>query len=292
MGDGRGDMGKTQDVTVAGGRVFLSGPMTGYEDYNAMGFVKAQILVKRLGAAFVYNPIMQWICEPEDVSRGRGHESYMLECLHELTRMGEDGAPFYSAVVQLDGWEASEGARAEAAVAETCGIMRVSLSSLVADNQDGDGDGDDDQGEDENGCGICVPDVPAERPVHDATPSHAEPLRPEWESVSVSWQDVAEDGTARERPDRSSRNRNDAAMMVVIQGILEDRGIALGEVAKMTIFDAATVGMNAFVSQVGCDVTMRDGSRSHLSFELAGPVIPDSGKPLSEQVEADRVSWR
>lgn len=125
------------DSMVAGRTVFLSGPMTGYEHYNAQGFVEAQIRMKLLGAERVYNPISQWLGEPERISGTRGHESYMLECLHELTRRDGCGKATYDMVVQLDGWEASEGARMEAEVARACGIPLVPIAE--ADPAPGDG---------------------------------------------------------------------------------------------------------------------------------------------------------
>jgi hypothetical protein len=111
--------------------VFVSGPMTGRANYNERKFIQAQIKLRGLGAEHIYNPIMAWLSEPSRIADGRDHESYMTECLHELTRTRDDGMPFYDVVVQLDGWKKSLGAKAEYIVAESCGIPCVSISDIV-----------------------------------------------------------------------------------------------------------------------------------------------------------------
>lgn len=114
-----------------GTNAFLSGPMTGYKNYNERKFIAAQIKLKNAGAEDVYNPILQWICEPLRVSETRDHESYMVECVQELSRTKEDGTPYYDVLVQLDGWKRSDGARVEKIVAESCGIPCVSIHDIV-----------------------------------------------------------------------------------------------------------------------------------------------------------------
>lgn len=116
---------------VYGLNVFVSGPMTGYKDYNERAFMEAHIKLREAGAEHVYNPALQWVCEPLHISERRDHESYMLECIQELSRMAEDGTPFYDAVIQIDGWQASDGAVMEEAVATSCGIPCVSIHDVV-----------------------------------------------------------------------------------------------------------------------------------------------------------------
>lgn len=116
---------------VYGMNAFLSGPMTGHKNYNERGFVSAHIKLKNAGAESVYNPILQWLCEPARVSDARDHESYMTECIQELSRTKEDGTPYYDVLVQLDGWKRSEGARIEQIVAKSCGIQCVSIHDIV-----------------------------------------------------------------------------------------------------------------------------------------------------------------
>ena len=119
---------------LVGRNVFLSGPMTGHEDCNIAGFTKAHLLVRRLGAADVFDQAQEWLSSSEAEANARSHESYMLECLHELTRRDEDGNAYYDAVIQLPGWEASEGARMEESVAKACGIPVIDLSRMLAES--------------------------------------------------------------------------------------------------------------------------------------------------------------
>lgn len=101
-----------------GKAVFISGPMTGYEDYNRDAFDLAEMEINARGAIDVYNPARF----ADDGSLP--HEHYMAKTLHDLTEFfeGRPNRPYYDAVVLLEGWERSEGAKAEKAVAEVCGI--------------------------------------------------------------------------------------------------------------------------------------------------------------------------
>lgn len=120
-------------VPLVGSNVFLSGPMTGYEDCNIAGFTKAHLLVRRLRAADVFDQAQEWLSKSEAEANARSHEDYMLECLHELTRRDEDGNAYYDAVIQLPGWEESEGARMEESVAKACGIPVIDLSRMLTE---------------------------------------------------------------------------------------------------------------------------------------------------------------
>lgn len=108
-------------------RVFLSGPMSGLENFNMNAFTAAHARLKKAGAEEVFDPILTWLNEPERTSRKRDHESYMLECLAELTR-SDGGRPYYDILAQLDGWQDSPGAAVEAAVAKSLGIPTTNVS--------------------------------------------------------------------------------------------------------------------------------------------------------------------
>ena len=100
-------------------RLYISGPVTGIENDNVANFRRAQRLLNDAG----YEPFMPHeIVEPDD-----SHETAMRLCVHEITapviRRGvEYGSPRYDGVALLPGWEQSEGAKLEKAVAEACGI--------------------------------------------------------------------------------------------------------------------------------------------------------------------------
>lgn len=108
-------------------RVFLSGPMSGYDYYNAPEFTRAHAICKEAGAFSVFNPAEEWLNGDETKS----HEYYLRTCVHELTReLPMDYNPVYDVVVQLPGWENSEGAKTEAIVASACGIPCVALEDV------------------------------------------------------------------------------------------------------------------------------------------------------------------
>jgi hypothetical protein len=123
---------------LEGMRLFISGPMSSDGNNNVTKFLTAHIVLNRLGALSVYDPAVEWV---DDVSRGscedRGHEFYMRRCISELSKSWyvdseDDGTkPLYDLLVQLDGWQDSEGAKTEKMVAEACGIEVIELHALA-----------------------------------------------------------------------------------------------------------------------------------------------------------------
>ena len=99
-------------------RLYISGPVTGIDNDNFEAFREAQI---RLFDACYVTRVPHDLVIPED-----SHETAMLLCISELTgRTQKPGVrypvPRYDGVALLEGWEQSEGARLEKAVAEACG---------------------------------------------------------------------------------------------------------------------------------------------------------------------------
>lgn len=100
-------------------RLYVSGPVTGIENGNLSAFKSAQ---KELWAAGYLTD------KPHDlVNREDSHETAMLLCVNELTgRTQKPGirhpVPRYDGVALIEGWEQSEDAKLEKAVAEACGI--------------------------------------------------------------------------------------------------------------------------------------------------------------------------
>lgn len=115
--------------------VFISGPMSGFANYNMNAFMEAHAELKKAGADLVFNPILKWLNEPERVSQCRTHESYMLICLAELTayephQQNADAiVPKYDILVHLDGWQNSPGSKTEVTVAEAVGIQTMDLQA-------------------------------------------------------------------------------------------------------------------------------------------------------------------
>lgn len=121
-------------TSVDGKFVFLSGPMTGLPNWNKEAFARAEARLYEAGATWVYNPAQD---APKTDFDPYGHEYWMAEALHELTKLpqhrGDSGfSPVYDMLVRLPGWEDSEGAMTEFAVACACGIPAFDLAEVVA----------------------------------------------------------------------------------------------------------------------------------------------------------------
>lgn len=94
-------------------RLYISGPVTGRENRNFDAFREAQRSLVDAGHTAI---IPHQIVLPSST-----HERAMRTCINELT-WGRFGGFSYDGVALLPGWEQSEGARFEKAVAEVCGI--------------------------------------------------------------------------------------------------------------------------------------------------------------------------
>ena len=104
---------------------FISGPMSGIDDWNKAAFDACEARIKELsqGGAYVLNPASD---TPAEISSERPHTYYMFHTLHELVRMCySDNTPVFDAVVLLPDWDKSYGAVMEAMVAHECGIDLV-----------------------------------------------------------------------------------------------------------------------------------------------------------------------
>lgn len=100
-------------------RLYISGPVTGKPDDNWYAFNEASIALNEAGILAVI--------PHEFVKSGDTHETAMLLCVNELTgRTQKPGTrhpvPCFDGVALLPGWEQSEGAKLEKAVAEACDI--------------------------------------------------------------------------------------------------------------------------------------------------------------------------
>ncbi|WP_302796939.1 DUF4406 domain-containing protein [Adlercreutzia equolifaciens] len=100
-------------------RLYISGPVTGKPDDNRVAFSHAQRCL--VGAGYVAEI-------PHDyVPSGTPHEDAMALSVNQMTSCKHSfqlGATRkrYDGLALLPGWEQSEGARLEKAVAEACGI--------------------------------------------------------------------------------------------------------------------------------------------------------------------------
>ncbi|MBQ9042322.1 MAG: DUF4406 domain-containing protein [Eggerthellaceae bacterium] len=115
-------------MKVKGMTVYLSGPMTGWENFNKEAFDDAERKLRELGAVGVFNPASSL----PRVEQGWEREDFMLDDLDMLTMKyhsieGPEICPVFRAVVLLPFWWASKGARLERRVARAVGIPVVRL---------------------------------------------------------------------------------------------------------------------------------------------------------------------
>lgn len=103
---------------MGGIRVYLSGPMTGYEDFNFPAFNYATKMLEEVGFV-VENPADKGIIE------GWTWADYLKYDIAALITCEK--------VALLPGWECSRGARFEVLVADTLGITTLPWRNLIGD---------------------------------------------------------------------------------------------------------------------------------------------------------------
>lgn len=100
---------------IQGKSVFLSGPITGIDDYKDK-FADAAEVIKALGANTVFNPAAEI---PDSTER----EEAMRICTSKIITS--------DCVITLPGWQDSEGACFEYVASEICGIPHYELKELI-----------------------------------------------------------------------------------------------------------------------------------------------------------------
>lgn len=98
--------------------VYLSGPMSGYENFNRPAFDEAAANLRKAGFTVFVPGEHEEYDEAERASRTiskKKREFYMSRDLIWILEMAD-------AVVVLPGWENSEGAKLEVAVAQQVGV--------------------------------------------------------------------------------------------------------------------------------------------------------------------------
>ena len=116
-------------IDIKGKRIYLSGPMTGIEDYNRSEFDGAELGLLGAGADEVYDP-----AEHIDEYASLSHEVCMARSLRELLAERPwvgDEEPYYDLLVSLTGWQDSAGARLEREVAEAIGMEVYDIEEVL-----------------------------------------------------------------------------------------------------------------------------------------------------------------
>lgn len=111
--------------------------MSGIDYYNVDAFAKAHAIVREAGAYRVYDPAIEYLRSDLVRSSEQTHAYWMRRCIGELvsetpkTIFSNGGDYNYDVLVSLPGWEYSDGARLERAVAEMCGIDVCELEEVA-----------------------------------------------------------------------------------------------------------------------------------------------------------------
>ena len=103
-------------MTSEGGGVFISGPMSGIPNYNRDAFNEAEKMLKKAGYS-VFNPA--WLQLDEKLWGSK-----------EIARIDISALSSFDYIFQIDGWDLSLGAKAEAAVAKWMGIEVLEKSTV------------------------------------------------------------------------------------------------------------------------------------------------------------------
>ena len=125
-------------IDVTDKMIFLSGPITGKEHNNVAAFAVATERLREAGAAYVYNPAHKSSNAHSEKRSHMTHKDYLLDTIHELTERKKRSQTWewviprkYDMLVLLDGWQDSDGARMERAVALECGIPVYELFDVL-----------------------------------------------------------------------------------------------------------------------------------------------------------------
>jgi len=100
--------------------IYIAGPMRGYPDHNFPAFFQAEEKWKRKGEVIdkIYNPAQMDLNEGYDPKTVVESKAHLKDCMRrDLNAILE-----CDAIVMLPGWEKSEGAKVEHALAVYLGL--------------------------------------------------------------------------------------------------------------------------------------------------------------------------
>ena len=110
-------------------RIFIAGPMRGYENYNFKKFDYTEELLKRLGFDVVNPARISRKFKEKDVNSD-------IAVYNKMVDMQQEAEKTCNAILLLDGWQWSEGARLEVKTAASLDmqfLLEQDLTALLAD---------------------------------------------------------------------------------------------------------------------------------------------------------------
>jgi hypothetical protein len=123
--------------------IYISGPMSGHDDFNYDAFSEVELLLKGAQAGTVYNPAKRHCIKEGLFVRPRIEWmvwlDYMGDDLNMLSKTErrplKDGVnvPLFDYLVSLPGWEDSKGATIERMLADAAGIECFDWEEIEAE---------------------------------------------------------------------------------------------------------------------------------------------------------------
>lgn len=112
---------------MAAPRVYISGPMTGYKDFNFPAFFEAEVRLRAAGYEPVNPTRLNPGPHPAPNATPSEHKAYHQKCLREDIRALCD----CTMLALLTGWELSDGAQLELHIAHRLGIKPCLIEQLL-----------------------------------------------------------------------------------------------------------------------------------------------------------------
>ena len=108
-----------------------------------------------------------------------------------------------------------------------------------------------------------------------------------WDGEDVSWRQSEPDGTVVQEGTLADMRAKPSlvAAMTVLQGLIAEHGISDGDIASVAVEEVVSRGMNAFVSDIRCEVAIADGRDETVSLTLSGPAVAQRRIPMARQIE-------
>lgn len=114
-----------------------------------------------------------------------------------------------------------------------------------------------------------------------------------WDGEDVRWRQSEPDGTVLQEGTLADMRAKPllVATMTVLQGLIGEHGISDGDIASVAVEEVVSCGMNAFVSDIRCEVSLVDGRDETVSLTLSGPAVAERRIPMARQIEITDVCW-
>ena len=118
-------MNQEKEEVFAGKKVFIAGPMRGYEKYNFPKFDKIEAVLKDHGIECVNPGRISRKFKEKDVNSD-------INVYNEMVRLQQEAERTCDTILLLDGWQWSKGAQLEVKTAAELGMQFLLESDIEA----------------------------------------------------------------------------------------------------------------------------------------------------------------